>query len=125
MGSTQQEDEKRQTIENLEYEFDIECRMKQDQFKGDMQASIFENSTNAHIKDGKVAEMEFQSINDAFKSYSNYARNRGFSIQKQCAIRSKKDKLAIEFVCSKQGFSSRKYSQGVMPRIRQENDVEY
>ncbi|KAL3529730.1 hypothetical protein ACH5RR_009052 [Cinchona calisaya] len=80
MGSSQQEGEEGQSSKILEYESDIECLMKQDQFEDDIQVSTFEDSTNAYAKDGKAvgiyAEMEFQTIDDAFKSYSDYAHNK-------------------------------------------------
>ncbi|KAL3524579.1 hypothetical protein ACH5RR_012951 [Cinchona calisaya] len=96
--------------------------MEQDQFEDEMQTSIFEGTTNAHAKDEEVADihsgMEFQSMDDAFKSYSDYAHNRGFNVRKHRVILLRKDKSVIgqEFVCSKQGFRSKKYSQGEMPQ---------
>ncbi|KAH0644802.1 hypothetical protein KY284_032686 [Solanum tuberosum] len=54
--------------------------------------------------------MEFQSPVIAFKFYLDYAHRSGFSVRKNRITRSRKDKSIIgqEFVCSKEGFRSKK-----------------
>ncbi|KAK4726734.1 hypothetical protein R3W88_031651 [Solanum pinnatisectum] len=54
--------------------------------------------------------MEFQSLAITFKFYLDYAHRSGFSVRKNRITRSRKDKSIIgqEFVCSKEGFCSKK-----------------
>ena len=54
--------------------------------------------------------MEFQSLDTGFKFYLDYAHRNGFSVRKNRISRSRKDKSIIgqEFVCSKEGFRSKK-----------------
>ncbi|KAL3522407.1 hypothetical protein ACH5RR_015241 [Cinchona calisaya] len=85
-----QEGEDGQTSRNMECEFDIECPIEQDQFKNDMQETIPEGFPRENNVDGKIIDlhtgMDFESLDDAFKSYSDYVYNRGFSVRKHRII---------------------------------------
>ncbi|KAK4716977.1 hypothetical protein R3W88_015315 [Solanum pinnatisectum] len=54
--------------------------------------------------------MDFQSLDTGFKFYLDYAHRNDFSVPKNQISRSRKDKSIIgqEFVCSKEGFRSKK-----------------
>jgi len=62
--------------------------------------------------------MEFQSLDIAFKFYLDYAHRSDFSVRKNRITRSRKDKSIIgqEFVCSKEGFRSKKSLEKNMQR---------
>ncbi|XP_027182119.1 protein FAR1-RELATED SEQUENCE 5-like [Coffea eugenioides] len=107
----------------MECELGTECPMEQDQFDHDAaHGSMPEDSTNEQIEPGKEVNlyvgMEFESLGDAFKCYSNYAHNKGFSVRRNRITKSRSDKSIIgqEFVCSKEGFRSKKDSKADMPR---------
>ena len=107
----------------MERELGIECPMEQDQFDHDAaHGSMPEDSTNEQIEPRKEVNlyvgMEFESLDDAFKCYSNYAHNKGFSVRRNRITKSRSDKSIIgqEFVCSKEGFRSKKDSKADMPR---------
>ncbi|XP_049347739.1 protein FAR1-RELATED SEQUENCE 5-like [Solanum verrucosum] len=61
---------------------------------------------------------EFQSLDDSFKFYLEYAHRSGFSVRRGRMTKSRKDKSIIgqEFVCSKQGFRSKKNLESNKPR---------
>ncbi|KAL3502577.1 hypothetical protein ACH5RR_037026 [Cinchona calisaya] len=89
MASPYQECEKGKSSKDLEYQFDIEPLMEQDLFENPMQALIFEDFANDHIKDGKAVDkhsgMEFHSLDVAFKSY-DYAHNKGSPSKTSCDL---------------------------------------
>ncbi|KAF3655823.1 putative E3 ubiquitin-protein ligase-like [Capsicum annuum] len=80
-----------------------------------------ENSQDPYI--GK----EFQSREDSFKFYLDYAHRSDFSIRRDRMIRSRKDKLIIgqEFVCSKQGLQSKKKLESINYNMKLEKDAKY
>ncbi|XP_059440184.1 protein FAR1-RELATED SEQUENCE 5-like [Corylus avellana] len=55
--------------------------------------------------------LEFDEVEDARTCYNAYARKKGFSIRKNHTRLSKEDKslIAVDFVCSRQGFRSKIY----------------
>ncbi|MCE0481537.1 hypothetical protein HAX54_039348 [Datura stramonium] len=69
--------------------------------------------------------MEFQSLDVAFKFYLGYVHRNGFSVRKNRISRSRKGKSIIgqEFVCSKEGFRSKKVLKVIGSEMRLEKDA--
>ncbi|CDP08742.1 unnamed protein product [Coffea canephora] len=84
----------------MERELGTECPMEQDQVDHDAaHGSMPEDSTNEQIEPGKDVNlyvgMGFESLGDAFKCYSNYAHNKGFSVRRNRITKSRSNKSII------------------------------
>ena len=116
----------------MERELGTECPMEQDQVDHDAaHGSMPEDSTNEQIEPRKEVNlyvgMEFESLGDAFKCYSNYAHNKGFSVRRNRITKSRSNKSIIgqEFVCSKEGFRSEKILKLICHGIKQDKDAKH
>jgi len=79
-----------------------------------------QTASNIGVKNSKdpYISKEFQSLDDSFKFYLDYAHRNGFSVRRGRMTKSRKDKSIIgqEFVCSKQGFRSKKNLESNKPQ---------
>ena len=71
---------------------------------------------NPQVEDQHVPKIgqEFESLEDAYNFYNNYAKQAGFSVQSYCQQRSKTSNEILRkgYVCYKEGVYSKEVSNG-------------
>ncbi|KAH0686258.1 hypothetical protein KY289_017017 [Solanum tuberosum] len=81
---------------------------------------IGQTASNIGVENSKdpYSSNEFQSLDDSFTFYLAYAHHSGFTVRRGRMTKSRKDKSIIgqEFVCSKQGFRSKKNLENNKPQ---------